>query len=180
LRLAVSLLLLLAALPVAAGYEEYWVESIGSPISIAQADLDGDGVPEGAYISTLSRTMAFDPFGRVWEVPYGDVREIARADLDGDGRAQEVVLASNKIYALGPNGELLWSVPILGYSIVAFNLDGDEADEVVVGGDRAVFALDDDGSQLWSVEMAAMVRFWLAMICSELPQEGNHDLFEIL
>jgi hypothetical protein len=155
------LILVFFLIPVAhaQAYQESWSESLGSPTAIEALDLDGNGVMDAAAVGSLMRTSVFDTYGKRWEVSIGDAKDMAAADLDGDGYRSELVVVSSRVYALDPNGAVLWSFGKYGYSVVAVDLNGDGLyNEVVVGGDDMVYALDGKGVSLWNVSVTGSVR----------------------
>lgn len=77
---------------------------------------------------------------------------ILAVDLNGNNRLDEVVVASEDIYAFNKDGKL-WSFAPIGSlsSLTAVDLNGDgKAREIVAGGWGKVYALASDGSSLWN------------------------------
>ena len=86
----------------------------------------------------------------------GDVKTVVMVDIDEDGD-NEVIVASNRVYALDHDGNQVWNTSINNIEYLAVgNLSSDTGFEIAVVADTTyVYVLNSTGSELWNKSMPA-------------------------
>lgn len=153
-------------------------------VSLATADLDGDGKAEVIAGSTNKKVYAFDHDGSLlWTFETGGtVHSVAAGDLNGDGRI-EVVAGSHdtRVYALDARGQELWRFEVPYYkrapivrTVFLADLEGDGRQEVIAGADSwRYYALDAEGNELWHYES---VHGSTAGVAADLDGDGRMEV----
>ena len=146
------------------GLTECWSADAVSPVlSLAAADLDGDGADDVVAGTHAGEVRAFSSKGRsLWQFATGgQVRSVAACDLEGDGRPEIVVGSDDSsVYALSADGQKIWAFACPKYrregrvvTVFPADLDGDGKHEVIAGAENwHYFALDRKGRELWRFE----------------------------
>jgi LysM repeat protein len=140
--------------------EDYTIlgTSTGSA-SITMVDFNSDGKMDGVAIidGSGSRVLAISFSGTpLWSMSTRrgtTTGTIISADLDGDGYIDDVIAGAGEVYAIGPEGNLIWSFAPDGsvYSLATADLNGDgKNNEIVVGSWKKLYALDSNGNTLWN------------------------------
>ncbi len=110
----------------------------GAAMSVAAADMDGNGLPELAVGSRVGGLHVQEyKSDKLWEKFMGaEVTQIAMADLSGDEKL-ELVAGSKNCYLLAADvdGNILWNCNVGGaiLDLAAGDIDGDGKPEIVVG-----------------------------------------------
>lgn len=181
----------------------YGFEGISGPInSPAVADVDGSGrlsVVVGTTSAGVTRYV-FDKgastpthfvFQKVWERHFTDYQSFTTldaspvlADLLGNGQKETVVVVEQKgVFAVKPDGSLLWKQPYVGGHATpgVGDLTGDGKPEVVLATDSGtVSALD---GKTGAVRWASSVRSFVspgsipeAPLVSDITGDGRRDV----
>ncbi len=146
-----------------------WSYDVGrSLISIATADLDGDGRLEilpGPLRG--DQLLALDADGLpIWQVATtAEVGLVQPADTDGDGLAEVILLtAAWDLYVFEGNGHIAWHNDALALptshsnpqpgQLAAFDLDGDGQSEILVasphGNAKGIYTFTGEGRPRWT------------------------------
>jgi hypothetical protein len=158
LRCLLSLLFLLAALPVPAiraeggiAVKPYWTFPTDSPVTHVQTgDINGDGTPEVVITTADKWLYVVENDGRLaWRYELVTViNDLRIADLDGDKQTAEIYVAGKTAdvllnHAGKPLSSRTFPEILATLALFAANLDEDQADELLAANmEGGVFVVD--------------------------------------
>ena len=110
---------------------------------------------------------------------YFTYRGLALADINNNGIDDIIFVANNKLYAYEGNGNLIWSVTLLGAGTHApsvADINGDGNPEVVIKVDGYVYAVNNTGQILpgWPYAIPGDVHFGITL--ADLDNNGQMEI----
>ncbi|MCC6486655.1 MAG: PQQ-binding-like beta-propeller repeat protein, partial [Candidatus Hydrogenedentes bacterium] len=156
-----------------------WQADLPMCASPVIGDINGDGQLDVAGVTANGIVAAFDARGgALWRVDdLGEKMQIPALAQLTNGPASSVIVGSkDRVYAIGPDGTVVWSVPVEGearYAPAIGDLNGDGLDEAIFCSRTdtagAMTAIDSSGKVLWTAPVSREPD-WCPIIA---PLDGN-------
>ena len=161
---------------------------------IAGGDVDKDGTPDVATVSTFSKSVIVYS-GKNGSIIFkvddlGTVNTIVFIDLDHDNYKNEIIIGGelgNNIYAYSWNGtwnssypstQANWSAKAQdNYELAVMDLDKDGwEDDVVVGGTGYIYGFNESGDQLWNYTNSDLTGAIYSIFVGDVNGDGKIEI----
>jgi outer membrane protein assembly factor BamB len=149
-----------------------WDHPMGDPVSVAAADVMGDGRYEVFVGNVTGDIVALyaENGTPIWNDKLGaELLSMAVADLASDGTAEAIMVTGNNIMYIrnATDGAPRWASKVLtGLPVppVIADLDGDASTDIVIGTDQGqLMAYSGDGDDMWETTLQGAILSLMAI-----------------